>query len=81
MRYVCSGRSWCWLLKVVLSRRSQEWRFIPDSEKEEIGLTFDKDGEFWMSYKDFVQYFDRMEICNLSPDSLTDEDGAGKKKW
>nr|CAD7268144.1 unnamed protein product [Timema shepardi] len=62
--------------------RSPEWRFIPASEKEEIGLTFDDDGEFWMSYRDFIKYFSRLEICNLNPDSLTeDQVEAGKRKW
>ena len=40
--------------------RSPEWRFIPESEKEELGLTFDDDGEFWMSFKDFTSHFDRL---------------------
>ncbi|XP_011494176.1 PREDICTED: calpain-A isoform X2 [Ceratosolen solmsi marchali] len=61
---------------------SPEWRFIPDYEKEELGLTFDIDGEFWMSFQDFKHYFTRLEICNLNPDSLTEDDlNAGKKKW
>ncbi|KAK9722062.1 Calpain family cysteine protease [Popillia japonica] len=65
------------------SDKSPEWRFISESEKEELGLTFDDDGEFWMSFKDFQNRFDRLEICNLNPDSLTeDEVAAGhKKKW
>ncbi|XP_053974212.1 calpain-A-like isoform X2 [Hylaeus volcanicus] len=64
------------------SDQSPEWRFIPDHEKEELGLTFDMDGEFWMSFQDFTQYFTQLEICNLNPDSLTEDDlNAGKKKW
>ncbi|CAH1722868.1 unnamed protein product [Chironomus riparius] len=64
------------------SDKSAEWRYIPDHAKEEIGLTFDHDGEFWISYRDFLKYFDRMEICNLSPDSLSEEQESGlKKKW
>ena len=43
-----------------------------------LGLTFEADGEFWMSFKDFMRYWDQVEICNLSPDSL-DEDF--KVKW
>ncbi|XP_076636733.1 calpain-A-like isoform X6 [Colletes latitarsis] len=64
------------------SDQSPEWRFISDNEKEELGLTFDVDGEFWMSFQDFKQYFTQLEICNLNPDSLTEDDlNAGKKKW
>nr|XP_023027793.1 calpain-A-like isoform X3 [Leptinotarsa decemlineata] len=60
-----------------------EWRFISESEKEELGLTFDNDGEFWMSFKDFQKHFSRLEICNLNPDSLSDEElrEGHKKKW
>ncbi|XP_076636456.1 calpain-A-like isoform X4 [Colletes latitarsis] len=64
------------------SDQSPEWRFISDNEKEELGLTFDMDGEFWMSFQDFTHYFTQLEICNLNPDSLTEDDlNAGKKKW
>ncbi|XP_057319385.1 calpain-A isoform X4 [Microplitis mediator] len=64
------------------SDMSPEWRFIPEHEKEELGLTFDTDGEFWMSFQDFKTYFTNLEICNLNPDSLTEDDlSAGKKKW
>lgn len=27
--------------------RSEEWNYIPDDQKEEMGLTFTHDGEFW----------------------------------
>ncbi|CAH1642451.1 unnamed protein product [Spodoptera littoralis] len=65
------------------SDKSPEWRFIPESEKEEMGLTFDDDGEFWMSFKDFVNHFSRVEICNLNPDSLDPEEcpEGCTKKW
>lgn len=65
------------------SDKSQEWQFIPDEEKEEMGLTFEHDGEFWMSWKDFLANFTMLEMTNLNPDSLEDEDmtGSVKHKW
>jgi len=60
--------------------RSPEWQFIPDDDKEEVGLTFDHDGEFWMSFRDFGSHFSRLEIVNLNPDSL-EEDETDSKKW
>ncbi|XP_030387750.1 calpain-A isoform X3 [Scaptodrosophila lebanonensis] len=64
------------------SDSSPEWRYIPEDQKAEIGLTFDRDGEFWMSFQDFLNHFERVEICNLSPDSLTeDQQQSGKRKW
>ncbi|XP_022217684.2 calpain-B [Drosophila obscura] len=64
------------------SDSSAEWRFIPEHAKEEIGLNFDRDGEFWMSFQDFLNHFDRVEICNLNPDSLTeDQQNSSRRKW
>ena len=59
------------------SDKSPEWRFIHKHTKDEIGLTFDHDGEFWMSLRDFLRYFDTLEICNLAPDCLS---ATGQKK-
>ncbi|CAL8090943.1 unnamed protein product [Orchesella dallaii] len=58
---------------------SKEWEFISEDVKEDLGLTFDADGEFWMSYKDFRKYWDRLEICNLSAHGLDDEEDEGKR--
>ena len=34
---------------------SAEWQYIPDDEKQVLGINFERDGEFWMSYKDFTR--------------------------
>ncbi|RZC41841.1 calpain-B [Asbolus verrucosus] len=60
-----------------------EWQYISDAQKEELGLNFDADGEFWMSFKDFQTHFHRLEICNLNPDSLSEDEltEGRNKKW
>ncbi|ALC42605.1 CalpA [Drosophila busckii] len=68
------------------SDSSPEWRYIPEEQKQEIGLTFDRDGEFWMSFQDFLTHFDRVEICHLSPESFSqkaadEHQQSGKRKW
>eukprot|EP00794_Sanderia_malayensis_P020617 gene20617-22652_t len=57
---------------------SEEWASLSASEKQNIGLTFDDDGEFWMSYTDFTKQYTRLEVCMLSPDSAGDVD---RKRW
>ncbi|KAF0291460.1 Calpain-5 [Amphibalanus amphitrite] len=45
--------------------RSPEWSKISESEREKIGLTFDNDGEFWMTFDDFVSNFTDVSVCQL----------------
>jgi len=55
--------------KGAFSDDSEEWNFIPEDAREEMGLTFSHDGEFWMTFDDFKSNFQRCEICYLGPDS------------
>ncbi|XP_062067320.1 calpain-8 [Lepus europaeus] len=54
-----------------------EWNDIDPRQKEELDKKAE-DGEFWMSFSDFLRQFSRLEICNLSPDSLSSEE---MHKW
>ncbi|XP_073793841.1 calpain 2, (m/II) large subunit, like isoform X2 [Danio rerio] len=56
---------------------SSEWRQISDSDRERLSSKAE-DGEFWMSFSDFMRHYSRVEICNLTPDALTDE---SVNKW
>lgn len=57
---------------------SSEWQLLSESEKKSIGLTYDDDGEFWMSFDDFCSNYTKVEVCMLSPDSAGDSD---RKSW
>ena len=37
-------------------------------------MTKDDDGEFYMSFRDFLLYFGELEICHLTPESVSIED-------
>lgn len=39
------------------SDKSDEWKKISEKEKKRIGLVLAQDGEFWMSFKDFMANF------------------------
>lgn len=62
------------------SDKSSEWKLISDAERQNLGLTFSDDGEFWMSFQDFSKNFQKVEICNLGPDSVIEE-ASDKKTW
>uniref|UniRef100_A0AAY5L3E5 Calpain 9 n=1 Tax=Esox lucius TaxID=8010 RepID=A0AAY5L3E5_ESOLU len=60
------------------SDNAKEWGIIDSSEKKRILLNSMDDGEFWMEFEDFKANYDKVEICNLTPDALTDDT---KHKW
>uniref|UniRef100_A0A673BGG5 Calpain 1, (mu/I) large subunit a n=1 Tax=Sphaeramia orbicularis TaxID=375764 RepID=A0A673BGG5_9TELE len=54
------------------SDNSPEWDEIDPSEREDLHLKME-DGEFWMSFNEFKRQFSRIEICNLTPDALSED--------
>lgn len=55
------------------SDKSKEWGYVSADEKSKLDNAAE-DGEFWMSYVDFVKHFSKLEICNLTPDMLDSDD-------
>ncbi|XP_016386602.1 calpain-2 catalytic subunit-like [Sinocyclocheilus rhinocerous] len=55
------------------SDNSKEWNSVQPEEKAKL-VHSAEDGEFWMAYSDFIQQFSKLEICNLTPDTLSSED-------
>uniref|UniRef100_A0A8B9VUT7 Calpain-3 n=1 Tax=Anas zonorhyncha TaxID=75864 RepID=A0A8B9VUT7_9AVES len=52
------------------SDKSEEWNFINEAEKVRLQHKIAEDGEFWISFEDFMRHFTKLEICNLTPDTL-----------
>lgn len=55
------------------SDRSLDWQAIPDQVKQEIGMQVKREGEFWMSFEDFLMNFDFLWVCHLEPDAISEE--------
>ncbi|XP_041663297.1 calpain-5-like [Cheilinus undulatus] len=47
------------------SDSSEEWKKVSKSEREKIGVTVQDDGEFWMTFDDFVANFTDLILCRL----------------
>ncbi|XP_014871749.1 calpain-1 catalytic subunit [Poecilia latipinna] len=59
------------------SDNSREWDSVDGSTRSQLQKR-SEDGEFWMSYSDFLREFTRLEICNLTADALQH---CQMKKW
>ncbi|KAF3688220.1 Calpain-2 catalytic subunit [Channa argus] len=59
------------------SDNSMQWRYVNDEDRQRLSHR-SEDGEFWMSFHDFLRQYSRLEICNLTPDALTDD---SLSKW
>ena len=58
--------------------RSQFWNMVDRNTKEKLELKIENDGEFWMSFEDWLRNFDNCQICNLTPDTIND---ISEKDW
>ncbi|KAM9201712.1 calpain-3 isoform 3-T3 [Dugong dugon] len=48
----------------------KDWSFVDKDEKARLQYQVTENGEFWMSYDDFIYHFTKLEICNLTADAL-----------
>ncbi|ESO02542.1 hypothetical protein HELRODRAFT_106710 [Helobdella robusta] len=46
------------------SDRSPEWTKISEADKSNMGLVFADDGEFWMTFDDFIKNFENIALCH-----------------
>ncbi|KAL6111120.1 capn9 [Pungitius sinensis] len=59
------------------SDESREWNYVTAADKSRL-LQQSDDGEFWMEFSDFKKNYDKVEICNMTPDDLTND---SKRQW
>ncbi|XP_052119762.1 calpain-C [Frankliniella occidentalis] len=55
------------------SRDSLMWDELPAVERDRLSGKHLGDGEFWMSYSDFVKTFSHLEVVHLDSDTARDE--------
>uniref|UniRef100_A0A0N4Z0X0 Calpain catalytic domain-containing protein n=1 Tax=Parastrongyloides trichosuri TaxID=131310 RepID=A0A0N4Z0X0_PARTI len=44
---------------------SEEWNQVATTQKEILGITVEEDGEFWMPFNEFINYFTDISVCRL----------------
>lgn len=47
------------------SDSSEEWSKVGDTERGNLGITVEDDGEFWMSFTDWCKNFTDADVCRL----------------
>ncbi|KAI3364216.1 hypothetical protein L3Q82_011025 [Scortum barcoo] len=57
---------------------SKEWSTISLADKENLKKQTVETSEFWMSFADFKRNFTKLEMCNLTPDTLQ---GDERHSW
>ncbi|KAM7395233.1 hypothetical protein PAMA_006817 [Pampus argenteus] len=57
---------------------SKEWSTISIADKDNLKKQTVETSEFWMSFDDFKKHFTKLEMCNLTPDTLQ---GDERHSW
>uniref|UniRef100_A0AAX7U7Q2 Calpain-3 n=1 Tax=Astatotilapia calliptera TaxID=8154 RepID=A0AAX7U7Q2_ASTCA len=60
------------------SANSKEWSTISAADRENLKKQTIEASEFWMSFADFKKNFSKLEMCNLTPDTLQ---GDERNTW
>jgi Ca2+-binding EF-hand superfamily protein len=63
------------------SDNSPVWKEISSDNRKQLleGEGLKEDGEFWMSYEDFIKHFTDFEVCSVTVSEMDEDDN--KKSW
>lgn len=79
IRLIRLRNPWGWVLwKGPWSANSNEWSSISAADKANLSKQTVETSEFWMSFDDFKKNFTKLELCNLTPDVLQDDE---RQSW
>uniref|UniRef100_A0A8C3G357 Calpain-3 n=1 Tax=Cyclopterus lumpus TaxID=8103 RepID=A0A8C3G357_CYCLU len=79
IRLIRLRNPWGWVLwKGPWSANSEEWSTISTADKNNLKKQTVEASEFWMSFDDFKRNFTKLELCNLTPDTLQ---GDERHSW
>lgn len=64
------------------SDRSWEWDSLPERDQELLSIRIRNDGEFWMSFEDFLRNFTFLDLLHVGPDDWMLEPAMhSKRPW
>lgn len=64
------------------SDRSWEWDSLPERDQELLSVRIRNDGEFWMSFDDFLRHFTFLDLLHIGPDDWMLETALhSKRPW
>ncbi|CAL8315506.1 unnamed protein product [Lota lota] len=79
IRLIRLRNPWGWVLwKGRWSANSKEWSTISTADRDNLLKQTIQESEFWMSFDDFKKNYTKLEMCNLTPDTLQ---GDERHSW
>ncbi|CAL8317904.1 unnamed protein product [Merluccius merluccius] len=79
IRLIRLRNPWGWVLwKGPWCLNSKEWSTISTADRDNLQKQTIPESEFWMSFDDFKKCYTKLEMCNLTPDTLQ---GDERNSW
>ncbi|KAJ3607076.1 hypothetical protein NHX12_026591 [Muraenolepis orangiensis] len=79
IRLIRLRNPWGWVLfKGPWSADAKEWSSLSNADRDNLQKQTVKESEFWMSFDDFTKHYTKLEMCNLTPDTLQ---GDERHSW